>query len=335
MNGFLGALGQKLAERWLTLLVLPGALLLATATVAASLGHAHALDHQRLVDRIGRWAQSPVASGAGGQVVLLGAVLAAAGAAGLAAQGLGSVLRRAVLAAGWRAWPRPFRRWAYGRVVRRRARWGDAALRYRRQLDADARSLALRGERADPAPRHAAHQAMRRVGAEEPDRPTWSGDRLHAVAVRLEHDHHLDLPVLWPHLWLMLPETTRAEITAAEQSLTRASTLGGWGVLYAPLAVWWWPAAPVAGVLALTARSRLRGAVEAYAQLLEAAVRLHAVELAGQLGIEHGGPLDRALGDALTRQLRSFDPAPATLPPAGPTGPRGGAPSAPRRPAPG
>ncbi|GAA1530707.1 hypothetical protein GCM10009730_44960 [Streptomyces albidochromogenes] len=305
VGGFLGALGQKLAERWLTLLVLPGALLIVTATVSRVLGHAHALDHQRLIDRIGQWAQAPVASSVGGQVVLLGAVLAAAAVAGLAAQALGTLVQRAVLAAGWRAWPRPFRQWVYGRVVRRRARWGAAAQRYRQQLDADARSLALLGERADSAPRRAAHQAMHRVGAEEPDRPTWSGDRVHAVSARLERDHHLDLPLVWPHLWLMLPETTRAEITAAEQALTRASTLGGWAALYAPLAVWWWPAAPVAGVLALTARFRLRGAVDAYAQLLEAAVRLHAVELAEQLGIEHAGPLDRLLGDALSQRLRT------------------------------
>ncbi|MFD5099408.1 hypothetical protein [Streptomyces albidochromogenes] len=133
------------------------------------------MDHQRLVDRIGQWAQAPVASSVGGQVVLLGAVLAAAGVAGLAAQALGTLVRRAVLAAGWRAWPRPF----------------------------------------------------------------------------------------------------------------------------------WWPAAPVSAVLALTARFRLRAAVDAYAQLLEAAVRLHAVELAVQLGTEHAGPLDRLLGDVLTQHLRT------------------------------
>jgi hypothetical protein len=68
---------------------------------------------------------------------------------------------------------------------------------------------------------------MQRVAAEEPDRPTCSGHRIQAVTVRLERDHHLDLPVRWPHLWLILPETTRTEITTAEQALTRATTLGG------------------------------------------------------------------------------------------------------------
>jgi hypothetical protein len=95
-----------------------------------------------------------------------------------------------------------------------------ASHRYRQQLDADARALARDGRRTDPAPRRAAHHAMQRVAAEEPDRPTWNGHRIQAR-------HRLDLPVLWPHLWLSLPETTRTEITTAEQALTRATTLGG------------------------------------------------------------------------------------------------------------
>ncbi len=310
MSGFLSALGQKLAERWLTLLVLPGALFLALATAAHVLGQAHALDNHRLAEEITGWARTPIATSLGGQVVLLGAVLAAAAATGLVAQGLGLVVQRTVLAADWRTWPSPLQRWTQARVTRRRERWAAAAHRYREQLNADARALARDGRRADLGPRRAAHQAMLRIAAEAPDRPTWSGDRVHAVAVRLGRDHHLDLPLLWPHLWLILPETTRAEITGAEQALTRATTLGGWALLYAPLTAWWWPAAPVATVIMLTARFRIRAAVDTYAQLVEAAARLHATDLAAQLGIDHSGPADTALGDALTDQLSARTPVP-------------------------
>jgi hypothetical protein len=309
VGGFLSALGQKLAERWLTLLVLPGALFLATATVAHTLGQAQALDYHRLAYRITSWAQAPAATTVGGQVMLLGAVLVASAAAGLAAQGMGTLVLRTALAPGWNTWPRPLRQWARSRVAQRRARWTTAASRYRQQLDADARSLAVDGRRADPAPRRAAHQAMQRIAAEEPDRPTWSGDRIHTVAVRLGRDHHLDLPVLWPHLWLILPETTRAEITAAEQALTRATTLGGWALLYVPLTAWWWPAAPLATALMLTARFRIRNTTDTYAQLMEAAARLHAADLAAQLGIDHSGPADPALGDALMHQIHTRSPS--------------------------
>ncbi|MFF3215831.1 hypothetical protein ACFYYB_35090 [Streptomyces sp. NPDC002886] len=310
MGAFLGALGQKLAERWLTLLVLPGALFLATAVVARTLGQTHALDIPRLTGRITHWAQTPAATSLGGQVVLLGALLAAAAVAGLAAQGLGTLVQRVVLAADWRTWPRPLRQGTRTLVARRHARWTNAADRLRRQLDADARTLARERRRADPAPRQAAYEALLRIAAETPDRPTWSGDRIHAAAVRLERDHHLDLPVVWPHLWLVMPETTRTEITTAEQALTRATTLAGWALLYALLGVWWWPAAVLSAALALTVRYRLRSAADTYAQLLEAAARLHTPELADHLGIARSGPLDSTLGDAVTRQLRTSGPHP-------------------------
>lgn len=312
MGGFLSALGQKLAERWLTLLVLPGALFLATATAARTLGQTRALDYPGLADHVTHWAEAPTATTVGGLAVLLAGVLTAAAAAGLAAQGLGTLVQRTTLAAEWRIWPPPLRQWAHARVTRRRTRWKATAESYRRQRTADARSLARDGRRADPAPRRAAHLAMRRIATEEPDRPTWSGDRIHAVAVRLERDQHLDLSVLWPHLWLILPDTTRAEVTTAEQAVTRATTLGGWALLYALLTAVWWPAAPLAAVIALTARYRIRSATDTYAQLLEAAVRLHTTDLAAQLGIDHTGPADRALGGAVTDRLRNRAPTPPT-----------------------
>ncbi|MFG2358666.1 hypothetical protein [Streptomyces sp. NPDC048521] len=308
MGGFLNALGQKFAERWLTLLVLPGALFLVTATAARILGQAGALDVHRLTKQITFWAEAPAVNSIGGQVVLLLAFLAASGAAGLAAQGLGTLIRHAALAAGWRTWPRPLRRWAQARVTARRAGWDTAHRRYRRQLDADARTLARDGRRADPAARQVAYQALRRIATETPDRPTWSGDRIHSVSLRLERDHHLDLPAVWPHLWLVLPDTTRAEITAAEQALTRATTLAGWSLLYAPLTVWWWPATPVSAALLLTAKFRVRSAIDIYAQLVEAATRLHLTDLAAQLGMDHTGPVDAALGEALMQRLRARTP---------------------------
>lgn len=308
VGGLLNALGQKLAERWLTLLVLPGALFLAAAAAAHTLGQAHALDRRLLVSRITEWTDKPAVSTVGGQVVLLGAVLAAAAVAGLAAQGAGALLQRAVLAAEWRSWPGPLRRAAHALVTRRRARWTAAATRYHQQLNDEAQQLARTGRRADPSIRRGLHRAMHRVAAEEPDRPTWSGDCLNAAAVRLERDRHLELPLVWPHLWLVLSETARAEITAAEQALTRATTLGGWALLYAPLTAWWWPAAPLAVTLALVARHRVRTATDTYAQLLVAAVLLHAGDLAEQLRIEHSGPLDTALGEALTDHLRTSTP---------------------------
>ncbi|MFD0071371.1 hypothetical protein ACFVIY_02895 [Streptomyces sp. NPDC127166] len=143
---------------------------------------------------------------------------------------------------------------------------------------------------------------MTRVALEEPTRPTWSGDRLDAAAVRLERDHGIDLVVTWPHVWLILPEEIRAEITAARQALTRATTLAAWALLYLPLAAWWWPTALITTTLALTAVSRTSTATGTYALLLEASTRLHTRDLVNHLGLDDA--------DTLTRHLTPTPPPP-------------------------
>ncbi|GAA2439266.1 hypothetical protein [Streptomyces macrosporus] len=308
MDTFLRQLGQKLAEQWLSLLVLPGALYLAVAATARVLGHRHALDPSWLATRITEWAGSPTAAHSGGQVLLLAAVLAGAATVGLAARALGAGLEGAVLAADWRAWPFAARHWAARRTSRRRQRWIRRAQRYETACDDAAARLAA-GDPPDPAPRIAAYQALLAVAPDLPDRPTWTGDRIHAAATRLQREYHLEIAVLWPHLWFVLPEHARGELTAARQELSKATVLGGWALLYAPLAWWWWPAAPLALGIALTARRRTRAAADTYAELIEALVRLHTGELTVQLGItEVVGRLTPALGEALTAELSPLPP---------------------------
>ncbi|MFE3152823.1 hypothetical protein ACFXJ6_40325 [Streptomyces sp. NPDC059218] len=294
----------------MSLLVLPGALYLAVATAAVALGHTHPFDLPVLADRITTWAGHSVVTTGGGQVVLLVAVLAGAAATGLAAQALGSLLERLWLAADWPDWPRPARRLAARHTARRRRAWAAAARTWHRRRAGDIQALA-RGNPADPTARRAAERAMTRIALEEPARPTWSGDRLNAAAVRIERDQGLDLATAWPHLWLVLPEETRSEIVTARQTLTRATTLAAWSLLYLPLTVRWWPAALLACVLALTTRTRTRAAIDAYALLLEAATRLHARDLAARLGLDTAAaPLAPETADALTRYLTPTLPPP-------------------------
>ncbi|WP_331769520.1 hypothetical protein OG948_37820 (plasmid) [Embleya sp. NBC_00888] len=302
MNGLLAELGKKLAERWLSLLVMPGALYLAVAVSAHTLGHTHPFSLHTLTTQITQWANAPAVRTAGGQVVLLAAVLAGAAVVGLAAQALGSLAEQLHLAADWRSWPAGARHMAHRATERRRKRWEAAADIWRRHREA-ARAARARGTRADPAARHAARAAMTRISHESPDRPTWSGDRIHAATVRLDRDHHLDLPILWPHLWLVLPDAVRSEISAVRQSLIRATTLSAWALLYLPLAVWWWPATGITAILAVTSWRRTRAVADTYATLLEAAARVHARSLAEHLGLTTAGPLTHVSGDTLTRHL--------------------------------
>ncbi|MFD7264016.1 hypothetical protein ACFV9H_41190, partial [Streptomyces sp. NPDC059874] len=132
MGSLLSELGKKPAERRLTLLVLPGALYLAVAVTAHTLGHAHALDIGRLIDTITGWAGTRPATTVGGQVVLLAAVRAGAAAVGLAAQAPGSLAEHLVLAAGWRTWPRPLSERVARRGDARAAQWADHHTTYPR-----------------------------------------------------------------------------------------------------------------------------------------------------------------------------------------------------------
>ncbi|MFE4797681.1 hypothetical protein ACFRFL_21865 [Streptomyces sp. NPDC056708] len=307
MGGLLSELSKKLAERWLTLLVLPGVLYLAIAAAGHVLGQSSALDVGRLTHEISDAAQAPQVTTVGGQVVLLAAILTGAAVTGLVAQSLGSCVERAALAAGWGAWPWPFGELAERHVAHRQRRWDAARAEYEalRLLELAPRP----GDRPRPRERHRAARRRERIAVERPERPSWSGDRIHAAAVRLDRDAHINLLVLWPHLWLVLPEEIRGEIGRARAALARAAVLGGWALLYLALAWWWWPAMPLAATLVVISARRLRAASDTYATLLEASVRLHLTDLADKLRIEEQ-PMGPPLGGAVMRRLSSPVPVP-------------------------
>ncbi|NNN34263.1 hypothetical protein HLK59_28655, partial [Streptomyces sp. S3(2020)] len=134
-----------------------------------------------------------------------------------------------------------------------------------------------------------------------PEHPTRLGDRLHAPAVRLGAEYGVDLATVWPRLWLLLPASTRDILTATRTRLDAAFALGGWALLYVPLALRWWPAALVAVVSALVSRRRAALAAEAYAELVEATVDLHLDRLHSRLAEPRPSPQQ---GRALTERLR-------------------------------
>ncbi|MFR9727538.1 hypothetical protein ACL02R_29875 [Streptomyces sp. MS19] len=276
MGGLLTELGKHLAERWLSLLVLPGALFLAALAAAGTLGHADPFAVGQLADRLDTWAASPRLDGTGGPALVLVAVLLGAAGAGLAAQALGSLAERWWLTPG--AAPRRL-------TARRQRRWAARSAAYDARVAelADARAT---GTAPPPGPDLTAARArVDAISRERPERPTWMADRLNTPVVRLDREYALDLASVWPHLWLILPDTSRVEVTAARESFRRAATLAGWGVLYLAVAALWWPGLPVAAAITATGWRRGRAAVDAYAALLEATARLYAPELAAQHGL--------------------------------------------------
>lgn len=297
MGDLWAELGARLTERRVASLLLPGALYLAVAVAAHTLGWAAAWDVDGLLALIAEHAADPRVDTFGGQALVLAVVVAGSAAAGLVARGVGRAVERLWTASDWRLWPPPLRGWTERWVDSRRVRWDRLRERVER----------ARGEH-DESAFAMAYDRMARLSPERPERPTWCGDRLEAVRTRLARDHRADLAVLWPHLWLILPEEERTEIAGAREGLSRAMGPAAWALLYLPLTVWWWPAALVSAALGAIAWTRTRAAAETYATLVEATVRLHAIALAERLGVAHEGRFSGDLGERLTLRLRASMP---------------------------
>lgn len=291
MSGFLAEIGKKLAERWATLLALPGLLYLAVALSAHTLGWAHPFDVELLSRSIARWAATPAFQSVGGTVLIVAAALLGSAGIGLTAAGLGVLVSY--------LWNLP------GRLPP--ARW-LAGSRRRRSARAKKRAD---DPRSTPAQVRAAIAAADRLCLVEADRPTWVGDRLRATRVRVETAYGLDLDAVWPRLWLLFGDTTRAEILAAREAYTGAARLMGWAALYLLPAGWWWPSLLIGLGVGVAAWVRARSAAGQLADLLEATVDLHARELATRMGHpDTAAPLSAAEGQALSALIRKsrWDP---------------------------
>ncbi|MFJ9682026.1 hypothetical protein ACIRP2_28855 [Streptomyces sp. NPDC101194] len=250
MNTLLAEMGKKVADRWLSALLLPGLLLVAASVCGVLLGHTSALDPAELTTELGRLGSRLDSRPAATVLAVVGGLLAAT-AAGLAAQGVAAGVRKVWIA------HRP-RRW----VARRRER---------------------------------ARAARERAGGQGPDRylpvrATDIGDRFRLVDERVDAQYGLSVALVWPRLWLLLPETVRPVISDASSRYRRAAETAAWGLLTVALGVVWWPALPVGLAMTLIGCRRGRAAAAALADLVEAAVDTQQRQLAEALGIElpHG-----------------------------------------------
>lgn len=298
MNAFLGELGKKLAERYVSVLVAPGLLFLFSGAVAAILGHSDALNISLLRDEIESVAADPRSRGAGLVVVMLVAVLLGSALAGLLAVAAGVQLQR--------LWSTSARRWPFSALTRRRARRWRAA---NEQAHAATRAAALAASSRDvdsiPMPERVELLFRRRnaVFPTEPRRPTWIGDRLDAVDRRAHQGYALDLSLVWPRLWPLLPEHVRTDIGVAHDSYTSSARQLAWGLMYVALGAWWWPSALVGVAVVVSARIRARSAVTVLSDLLDSAVDLYGQTLAEALRLPGTGAMTRELGALITARL--------------------------------
>ena len=300
MNGFFQELAKKLAERWVALLLVPGALFAVSAVAGLHLGHGHALDWTMTANYVTKTVERIAKLPGGAQAAVIVGLLLGASATGLVVQAMAGVTRRFFLG----AWPWPLRSLARWRTRRRRDRWD--------------RLLERRGDlvRAHPAGQRAperqeeideAAAKMNAIAMARPGRPTWMGDRVHAVESVAWQRYGLDLTFVWPRLWLVLPETTRAEITAAHASFAASVAVASWAWPLLLLGVFWWPAAVAGLIVGAAGRVRARDAAGDLTALTESALDLHGRLLATALGAaaeDSSGPLTADEGATITTVAR-------------------------------
>lgn len=296
MNTALAELGRRYLERWVAVLVLPGLLFVASVVTARRLGHRHWADLDRLA-ALPKLIAGADARGARGWVLLLIALPVLSAAAGLAARGVTAALARM----WFDPWPKALRGLTRRASARRAKRWELA----------EAESAAARAS-AGKTPTREARARLDALAARRnaiclvpPERPMWMSDRLNAVDARVWAWYGLDVVFAWPRLWFVLTEPEQNTLRSSRSDLDAAVALSAWGVLYALLAVWWWPALPLAAVVFTVGWRRTRTAVDTVAHLAEAAFDLRAAALARELGF--ATPDDRLtpeIGSRVTAHLR-------------------------------
>ena len=125
---------------------------------------------------------------------------------------------------------------------------------------------------------------LRRFPSSGDPLPTRTGNILCAAETRPTDKYGLDAVAVWPHLWLLLPDTTRKDIATARLSLDASTAACVWGLAFTAFAPWTLWAVPVGLTVAVAS---LAGWVperaETYADLVEASFGLHRGALYGQL----------------------------------------------------
>ncbi|MGW0953843.1 hypothetical protein ACWCRF_27010 [Streptomyces sp. NPDC002405] len=298
MASLLDGLGEKLAEKWISALAVPGLLLMAVATAGTVLGQRSALDPTVLRERIGHWSAAAAEWSAVGQLALLAAVVLGSVAVGTFVRSCAQGVER-VWTGDWPA----LARWPAKRLTTaRQERWD----RIQGRID-DRRRATPPRQREPEQQRFLDELTARRdrIALARPSRPTYSGDRLAATATRLHHQYGIDLAACWTLLWLVLPDDVRVELRASRARFGAAVEGTTWAACCVVLGLLWWPAAPVGFVVGLAAWGRGRSAAALHAELVESIVDLHLRRLVDELRVDPSAPVpDRRVGAALTRIAR-------------------------------
>jgi hypothetical protein len=249
------------------------------------------------------------------QVAVLLGVLLGVAASGVIVQQLATPVLR-LLEGYWPNWLSPLRRWLIARVQRRGAADDTAwqqlvsvilppATPTAEQLSAFARLDQRRRRRPNTANRYL---------------PTRIGNILRAAETWPTDKYGLDAVIVWPRLWLVLPDSTRQELLAARAALDSAVAAAAWGLLFCVFTPWTALVLPIGVVVAAVAVTLwVPARAEVFGDLVEAAYDLHRIDLYQQLRWPPptNPQMEHSHGNQLTTYLwrGSDDPSPVFTPP--------------------
>jgi hypothetical protein len=144
-------------------------------------------------------------------------------------------------------------------------------------------------------------------------RLTALGNMTSASQVRPLLRFGLDGDVVWPAMWLVLSDVTRATFQSARGSFDSALRVLLWGMLIAVWTIWTSWALVVAGGIVIVAGITLMRRGEAFNEISEAAFALYRFDLYAKLGfpIPQTGEDDKEIGEEVTTFLWSGHVPPA------------------------
>jgi hypothetical protein len=132
-------------------------------------------------------------------------------------------------------WPRaftPVRRWAVSRVAAR-------AVELEQRFQAVAGPVDKGTASTEQTEQYVqADRRLRRLPREGSYLPTGVGNVLRAAERRPAGKYGLEAVTVWPHLWLLLPDTVRTELAAARRSLDVAVSACVWAVFFIGFRPW-------------------------------------------------------------------------------------------------
>jgi hypothetical protein len=168
-------------------------------------------------------------------------------------------------------WPRflaPLRSYLVKRTARKvdamRNSWDELAVRYERLNAAELETYASLDATLGAYP------------SEKRLLPTCLGNRLRAAEDYAWRRYGLAIGVLWPRLWLVMPERAQNEIISARGRLDTAVRLVVWSLLFVIWSAWaWWWVLPLAAVGAIWGYLQALQAAGVYGELLRTAFDLY------------------------------------------------------------